>query len=696
MNIAREHLEGDQRLPRIGFGLIALWPLLRNFLLFCLFETAFYFAYRYGMSFSQACAAPFWFPDSVLLCALLLTQPRRWWLLVVAVLPIRLFVGFSFDVPLWFLLGAFAIDSAKGLLTAAVLRRFIKNPLRLETVREFGVFCLFAVLLIPAASAFAGAALRHAHGYAYWPAWEQWFLGNVLTHLVVTPAIFYLVLGAPWKMPVPSAKRWVEGGLLTAGLILTGYAAFTTGPGGIAFTEPRFYAPVPFLFWAAIRFGMFGATGAIAILAFLSVEAALLGRGPFSGQSPADTALALQQFLLLRAAPLYLVAILIEQKKGDDRSLRESEALNRGVINSLTSLVVILDRSGCIIAANEAWRKSSPLEGVPTTGTGVGVNYLEVCHRAARAGDHASGEVLAGIEDVLAGEATEFQTEYSCVTPAGVRWFEMLVLPLRSETGGAVIKHRDITDRRQAEAEAAELRQGLTHASRVTMLGQLASSLAHELNQPLGAILRNAEAAELFLQSDAPDLDELRAIVTDIRKDDQRAGGVIERLRALLKRREFEPRPVSLEELVDEVVTLTRADSAIRHIGIALDLPRDLPLVRGDRIHLQQVLLNLFINGMDALAATTDCERSLTLRARRDGDGLVEVAVSDNGPGIPAEKLARLFEPFFTTKPQGMGIGLPISRTIIEAHGGRLWAENNAERGATFRFTLPVAEGGAA
>jgi two-component system sensor kinase FixL len=121
-----------------------------------------------------------------------------------------------------------------------------------------------------------------------------------------------------------------------------------------------------------------------------------------------------------------------------------------------------------------------------------------------------------------------------------------------------------------------------------------------------------------------------------------------------------------------------------------------LPLVRGDRIHLQQVLLNLFINGMDALAATTGDERSLTLRARRDGDGLVEVAVSDNGPGIPAEKLARLFEPFFTTKPQGMGIGLPISRTIIEAHGGRLWAENNAERGATFHFTLPVAEGGAA
>jgi signal transduction histidine kinase len=254
----------------------------------------------------------------------------------------------------------------------------------------------------------------------------------------------------------------------------------------------------------------------------------------------------------------------------------------------------------------------------------------------------------------------------------------------------------DITASKHAELEMAQLRHEMAHAGRVSIMGQLASSLAHEINQPLGAILRNAEAAELFLQQPAPDLEEIRAILVDIRKDDQRAGQVVDGMRGLLKRRSLDRRPLELREIVGDVVTLVRADAAARHVKLHIAVPRDLPAVHGDRVHIQQVLLNLMLNGMDALGEADVAERRVHVSARREGDGIVEVAVGDSGHGIPADVLAHVFDPFFTTKPHGMGVGLSISRTIVEAHGGRLWAENSSGGGAAFRFTLPVAEGTAA
>jgi two-component system sensor kinase FixL len=248
----------------------------------------------------------------------------------------------------------------------------------------------------------------------------------------------------------------------------------------------------------------------------------------------------------------------------------------------------------------------------------------------------------------------------------------------------------DLTERRRASSEVQNLRHELAHFSRVSMMGQLASALAHELNQPLGAILRNAEAAELFLASSKPDLEELRNIITDIRMDDQRAGGVIARLRQLLKRRKIEMQVIDAAKLVDEVVPLLRPDAVSRQVAIEIQAPLGLPPVRGDRVQLQQVLLNLIMNAMDAVMGCAPDRRKVNLRVGRDRDGFVEVAVTDSGPGIPADKLSKIFEPFFTTKPQGMGMGLSICRTIIEAHSGRISGVNNPGGGATFRFTLPV------
>ena len=289
-----------------------------------------------------------------------------------------------------------------------------------------------------------------------------------------------------------------------------------------------------------------------------------------------------------------------------------------------------------------------------------------------------------------------YEAEFRVMSPEGrIRWisshgeveFDAIGRPVMARGAS-----RDVSAQKQAEQETQLLRREVAHVDRVTMMGQLASTLAHEINQPLGAILRNAEAAELFLQNASPDLDEIRAIVADIRQDDQRAGAVIDRMRGLLKRQPLNTEALDLSALVGDVSSLVCAEAAARQVKLEVDVPGDLPPVCGDRVHLQQVLLNVILNGMDALNGAGRGERRVSVTALRNGAQSVEIAVSDTGSGIPADKLAHVFDPFFTTKPNGIGLGLPISRTIIEAHGGRFWAENNNSDGATFRFTLPIAE----
>jgi PAS domain S-box-containing protein len=243
----------------------------------------------------------------------------------------------------------------------------------------------------------------------------------------------------------------------------------------------------------------------------------------------------------------------------------------------------------------------------------------------------------------------------------------------------------DTTERRFAE----EARQELAHASRLAMVGELTASVAHEINQPLGAILGNAEAADMLLESAPESVAELRQILNDIRKDDLRASEVIHRLRALLRKRELKIEPVDCNELTSDVLLLLRAEARRRHVKVETQLAADLPLVRGDKVHLQQVVLNLALNGMEAMTDTPG-EKTLTVSTALTPSGCVEIAISDVGAGIPQDRLPRLFQPFFSTKKDGMGLGLSLARALVEANGGRIWAENNSQAGATFRFTLPA------
>jgi PAS domain S-box-containing protein len=288
-----------------------------------------------------------------------------------------------------------------------------------------------------------------------------------------------------------------------------------------------------------------------------------------------------------------------------------------------------------------------------------------------------------------------YDTQYRIQLPGGqVRWIAArgrghhLGGPA-NEMLGVVL---DITERKQAEAEMQRHRQELAHVARLSIMGELSASMAHELNQPLTAILTNAQAAQRFLAAGQPDMDEFREILRDIAHDTTRARDVIRHLRALVKKTGPEFIRLDLAETIREVVGFLHGDIVARNVRVTLELAADLPPVRGDRIQLQQVMINLLLNAFDALNGHPVPGRQVTVTAATESPAAIRVTVRDCGAGIPHDQLETIFTPFYTTKPDGMGMGLSVTRSIIESHRGRIWAENNPHPGATFQFTLPVAE----
>ena len=258
--------------------------------------------------------------------------------------------------------------------------------------------------------------------------------------------------------------------------------------------------------------------------------------------------------------------------------------------------------------------------------------------------------------------------------------------------------NNDVTDQALASEALGEAQAQLAHITRVTTLGEVTASLAHEVNQPLAAIVNNANAC-LELTPGGRDLDEVREALADIVRDGERASAIIERVRGLARRSPPEKVPLRLADVVADVLALAAAESATRNVAIRTDVGPDLPVVLGDRVQLQQVLLNLVVNGMDAMSAVAEGERRLEIRGRADsqeGSPAALLSVEDRGIGLEAGQADSIFDAFYTTKPHGMGMGLAISRSIIEAHGGRLWAQANHGPGATFAFSLPAAAAGAA
>jgi len=420
--------------------------------------------------------------------------------------------------------------------------------------------------------------------------------------------------------------------------------------------------------------------GAVALgAAFSQMMVRQVMPGPFIG-------LIFLLVVLAMAAESSIDLIRAQETASD---LRRSEARM-----SLAALAAHLGLWEWDVARNRIWGNETGLAQTRVAGVqGLSIErLLEVVHADDR------GLVVEAIRRLLEN-AESVDVEYRVVDPdGGVRWISARGDAERGLDGrplcvrGVTI---DVTSQKRKDAELQEQRDRLAHIQRVSALGQLSAALAHEISQPLGAILRNAEAGELFLRRAPPDLDEVAAILGDIQRDEQRAAAIIERMRSFMRPRESVLETLEVKELLEQVATFLKAEFRAHQTRLMLDLPSELPAVRGDRIQLQQVVLNLLLNCLDALHESPPERREVVLRASST-PGTVEVAVIDTGPGIAADRRESAFEPFMSTKTTGTGLGLAICRTIVESHGGRIWAENNSGGGATVRFTLPDVQGGVA
>ncbi len=297
------------------------------------------------------------------------------------------------------------------------------------------------------------------------------------------------------------------------------------------------------------------------------------------------------------------------------------------------------------------------------------------------------------LEDAYKGDGT-YQTEHSVLLPDGqVRWISChgrIELSTDDRPLRLLGVSLDITRRKLAELEAQTHRNEAAHLLRVASLGELSSALAHELRQPLTAILSNVEVVQVLLARDNFDLQEVRDILKDIVADDNRAADIINQLHILIKRGEYRPRPVEANQLIRDVLHLMNQELTSRSVRIVTDLTTDAaPWISGDRVQLQQVLLNLILNAADSMSQAKGNERILTIRSRRMADKNIQISVADTGHGIPPGDEEAIFESYYTTKPEGLGLGLSLSRSIVAAHGGQLWAESNGANGATFHCTIP-------
>jgi PAS domain S-box-containing protein len=400
------------------------------------------------------------------------------------------------------------------------------------------------------------------------------------------------------------------------------------------------------------------------------------------------------RWLLIRNVPLrdklgnlikwYGTSIDIEDRKRAEERVRRNERELRQLTEVIPQHVLVSEPDGTLVYVNQVALKYT------------GLTLDDALSKEALAKIFHPDDlerVLGERRRAIAGGG-EWEVEARVRRKDGeYRWFLIRFNPLRDEQGRIFRWYgtrTDIEDRKQAEDALHQARAELARVTRVATVGEMTASIAHEVNQPIAAVVTNAGACLRWLAAQPPDMEEARQALGRIVKDGNRAGEVIARIRALVEKSPPRKDWLNINETILEVVFLTASEVNENRISVQTQLSNDLPLILGDRIQLQQVILNLIKNAIEAMTEASDGPRELLVSSGKNESKGVLVAVRDTGPGLDPEALAHLFDTFYTTKPEGMGMGLAISRSIIEAHGGRLWATPNEPHGAVFQFTLPA------